>query len=159
MASGSESTRSSQEVVARQKFTYPVGDTYDGEWSNEGRKHGLGHLTLVNGTRYMGQFQNGFCHGHGVSRFPDGSVYEGEFQNGKYSGFGVFTRNDGMRYEGKFNNGGADGEGLITFPDGTNGRPRQEGHFIGNELVERKRVIESVKKAQHAAKIARGINI
>lgn len=152
-------SETSSKVVARQKFTYPVGDTYDGEWNNEGRKHGVGHLTLADGTRYVGQFQNGFCHGHGVSRFPDGSVFEGEFENGKYSGFGVFTRSDGMRFEGKFYNGRVDGEGLITFPDGTHGRPRQEGHFTGTELLARKRANDTVKRAQQAAKIAQSINI
>lgn len=150
---------SSSQVVARHRFTYPIGDTYDGEWGSEGRKHGVGHLTLVDGTKYMGQFQNGFCHGHGVARFPDGSVFEGEFENGKYSGFGTFTRSDRMRFEGKFQNGRVDGPGLITFPDGTHGRPRQEGYFMGTELMERKRVNDTVMKAQQAAKIARSITI
>lgn len=150
---------SSSQAVARHKFTYPIGDVYDGEWNNDGRKNGIGHLSLVDGTKYTGQFQNGFCHGHGVARFPDGSVYEGEFENGKYGGFGAFTRNDGMRYEGRFQNGRVDGEGMITFPDGTHGRPRQEGYFMGTELVERHRANDTVMKAQQAAKIARSIKI
>lgn len=69
---------------------YFVGDIYDGEWNNEGRKYGVGYLMLVDGIRYVGQFQNGFCYGYGVLRFLDGFVFEGEFENGKYSGFGVF---------------------------------------------------------------------
>ena len=149
----------SSQVVGRHKFTYPIGDMYDGEWNNEGRKHGAGHLTLVDGTKYIGQFQNGFCHGHGVARFPDGSAFEGEFENGKYSGFGIFTRSDGMRFEGKFHNGRVDGHGLITFPDGTHGCPKQEGYFMGTELLERKRVTDTITKAQQAAKIARSIKI
>ena len=64
-----------------------------------------------------------------------------------------------MRFEGKFNNGRAVGESMITFPDGINERPCQEGYFIENEIVKRKQVVDTVKKAQHAAKIARGINI
>ena len=147
----------SSQVIARHKFTYPIGDIYDGEWNDAGKKHGVGSLTLVDGTKYMGQFQNGLCHGHGVANFPDGSKFEGEFENGKYSGFGTFTRSDGMRFEGRFQNGRVDGQGLITFPDGTHGRPRQEGYFMGTELVERQRVIDSVTKAQQATKTARSI--
>ena len=150
---------SSSQAVARHKFTYPVGDTYDGEWNNDGKKHGIGKLTLVDGTNYVGQFENGFCHGHGIAKFPDGSVYEGEFFNGKYNGFGSFARSDGMRFEGRFQNGRVDGEGLITFPGGTHGRPRLEGHFMGTELIERRRVDDAVMKGQQAAKIARNINI
>ena len=149
----------SSQAIARHKFRYPIGDTYDGEWNNDGRKHGIGELTLVDGTKYTGQFQSGFCHGHGVAKFPDGSLYEGEFENGKYHGYGVFTRSDGMRFEGRFQSGRVDGEGRITFPDGSHGRPRQEGYFMGTELVERHRVNESVLKAQQALKMARNIAI
>ena len=147
------------QAVTRQKFTYPQGDIYDGEWNNDGRKHGYGILILKDDTQYTGQFMNGFCHGHGILKFSDGNMFEGEFISGKYHGYGIFTRFDGMRFEGRFQNGRVDGPGMITFPDGTHGRPRQEGHFIGTELLERSRASEAVLKAQQAARIARNVKI
>ena len=147
------------QVVTRQKFTYPVGDIYDGEWNSEGRKHGYGVLILTDNTQYTGQFINGFSHGHGILKFPDEASYEGEFVNGRYHGFGIFTRSDGMKFEGRFQNGRVDGPGLVTFSDGTHGRPRQEGHFMGTELLERSRATEAVLKAQQAARIARSVKM
>lgn len=146
---------SSARIVARQQFTYPSGDVYDGEWNNDGRKHGFGTLKMSDGTVYTGKFENGFCSGHGVLRFPNGDVYEGEFASGKYGGYGVFTRCDGMKFEGQFKNGLVEGNGLITFPDGTHGRPRQEGDFFGTELLERCKATEAVLNAQKAQRLAR----
>ena len=149
----------SSKIVARQTFTYPMGDVYDGEWNSDGRKHGFGKLNLSDGTTYSGKFENGFCSGHGVMQFENGDVYEGEFANGKYGGHGVFTRSDGMKYEGQFKNGLVEGLGLITFPDGSHGRPRQEGDFFGTELLERRKATEAILKAQQAQRIARSVKI
>ena len=142
-------------VVARQQFTYPSGDIYDGEWNTDCRKHGFGKINLTDGTVYSGKFENGFCCGHGVLSFPNGDVYEGEFTGGKYGGYGVFTRSDGMKFEGQFKKGLVEGRGLITFADGSHGMPRQEGDFFGTELLERRKVPEAVLKAQQAQRFAR----
>ena len=141
--------------VARQKYTYPEGDVYDGCWNNEGKKHGIGILNLTDGSKYEGKFSDGLFDGHGILTFPDGSKYEGEFSKGKYSGYGIYTRCDGMKYEGKFSDGKVNGPGLITFPDNGHGRPRNEGIFEGTKLLKREKVPEAIEKAQKAGDRAR----
>ncbi|KAK3697019.1 hypothetical protein QZH41_002921 [Actinostola sp. cb2023] len=143
------------------RHTYPIGDIYEGEWNKEGRKHGYGMLVLTDGTKFVGHFINGFCDGPGLLKFPDGTSYAGQFAQGKYNGFGTFTRSDGMKYEGEFANGRVEGLGIITFPDGTNGRPKQEGYFMGTELIDRRNATDTVVKAKHAtgeaADVARNV--
>ena len=46
---------------------------YVGDWNQKGLKHGMGHLSLPDGTRYDGGFQNGLCSGLGIMNFPDGA--------------------------------------------------------------------------------------
>ncbi|EDO43482.1 predicted protein [Nematostella vectensis] len=148
-------------AVAWQRFTYPGGDIYEGEWSEEGRKHGYGMLVMTDGTKFVGKFMLGLCQGPGLLKFPDGSSYAGEFSEGKYNGYGTFTRSDGMKFEGEFKQGSIEGMGLITFPNGTHGTPRQEGEFSGNELLFRTNATEDVNKARasaaEAADIAKNI--
>lgn len=135
-------------------YKYPDGSEYKGDWNNEGQRHGFGILHLNDGTKYIGEFENGLCHGLGVMSFADGSKYEGEFYQGKYCNYGVFTRCDKMKFEGEFRDGKVNGRGLLTFTDGTNGLPRNEGYFEGNKLVKREKCDETIKKAQSAAKKA-----
>ena len=80
-------------------MTYEGGDSYDGEWSGEGKRQGLGVLKLKDGAVYSGQFENGFFHGSGVIKFTDGSSYEGSFELGKFHGYGVYVNQDGMKFE------------------------------------------------------------
>ena len=81
------------------KVVYDDGDVYEGEWSVDGKRHGLGVLSLKNGVKYCGQFQNGFFHGSGVLSFPGGANYEGNFELGKFHGFGVYSNQEGMKFE------------------------------------------------------------
>ena len=62
----------------KDSYTYPEGDTYEGEWSTEGKKHGAGYLKFSDGCSYEGRFQNGLFHGNGVLTFTDGTVYQGK---------------------------------------------------------------------------------
>ncbi|XP_020908280.1 MORN repeat-containing protein 4-like [Exaiptasia diaphana] len=136
------------------RYTYPNGDTYEGEWNKDGRKHGEGMLVLTDGTKFVGHFTDGFCEGIGLLKFPDGTSYAGYFAKGKYHGVGTFSRVDGMKYEGDFANGRVEGLGIITFPDNTNGRPKQEGYFMGTELVNNNNATDSILKAREATKKA-----
>ena len=36
------------------------GEVYEGEWSEEGRRHGKGCLSFADGSKYTGQFSAGF---------------------------------------------------------------------------------------------------
>ena len=118
-------------MAGRHKFKYDDGDEYDGEWNEDGQRHGFGRLTFSDKTSYVGYFKEGLCHGHGVLKLSDGSSYEGEFSEGKYGGYGVFRRKDGMKFEGQFVDGKVNGLGLATFADGTTGRPKNEGKEDG----------------------------
>lgn len=81
------------------QVNYDDGDIYDGEWSEDGKRHGKGTLTLKNGVKYCGQFEKGFFHGSGILSFPDGGQYEGSFVLGKFHGYGVYKDGDGMKFE------------------------------------------------------------
>lgn len=81
------------------RIVYDDGDEYEGEWSVEGKRQGLGVLKLKNGAKYTGHFINGFFHGTGILCFPDMSKYEGNFEFGKFQGYGVYTNQDGMKFE------------------------------------------------------------
>lgn len=86
-------------------FRYPIGSSYVGDWNSEGKRSGIGHLVLADGTRYDGGFNEGYCDGLGVVAFPDGAKYEGEFMRGWFHGCGTFWRADGTKYEGEFRGG------------------------------------------------------
>merc|ERR1712179_349580 len=78
----------------KDSYTYPEGDTYEGEWSKEGKKHGLGVLRFADGCTYEGRFAHGLFHGNGTLTFTDGTTYQGEFRDGLFNGFGVYKRCD-----------------------------------------------------------------
>ena len=44
------------------RIEYGGGEVYDGEWDQEGRRHGRGRLTFPDGSRYEGHFRAGFFH-------------------------------------------------------------------------------------------------
>ncbi|XP_057289573.1 MORN repeat-containing protein 4-like [Hydractinia symbiolongicarpus] len=140
---------------SRQIYTYPEGDVYEGDWSHEGKKHGIGQLKLLDGSVYEGRFQHGLFNGVGTFKFADGSFYQGEFSNGLYNGHGIYVRCDGMMFEGAFRNGRPDGPGLITFADGSHGNPKQEGYFEGTRITKRESAGPALKKARLCAERAK----
>ncbi|XP_071826960.1 MORN repeat-containing protein 4-like isoform X1 [Apostichopus japonicus] len=144
--------------MSRAVFTYQDGEEYRGDWV-EGKKQGLGELTMTDGTKYTGGFENGLFSGVGVLAFPDGSKFEGQFSGGKFEGYGIFKGAHGMTFEGEFKQGKVSGKGLITFPDGQHGLPRREGIFEGTRLVERTRSTDAVERARQAAMNAGTIQV
>ncbi|XP_071443135.1 MORN repeat-containing protein 4 homolog isoform X2 [Hetaerina americana] len=142
-------------VAKMGSYRWDDGSMYVGDWNVRGQKHGMGHLTLPDGTRYDGAFDSGLCGGLGVMRFPDGAKYEGEFMQGWFHGHGVFWRADGMKFEGEFRGGRIWGLGLVTFRDGTHGFPRNEGFFQDCRFVRKRRCPDVVQKAQKVALMAR----
>ena len=75
------------------------GCVYDGQWSEDGKRHGVGVLSFKDGVKYSGEFSNGFFHGYGVLIYHDGTTYEGSLQLGKFHGYGVYRNHEGMKYE------------------------------------------------------------
>jgi hypothetical protein len=65
----------------------------------------LGALSFSNGDTYYGQFnQNGQLHGQGKLFYANGVYYGGEFQNGKAHGRGYFEDKDRKRQIGVWEN-------------------------------------------------------
>ena len=117
-------------VYEKDKEGYFNDNKYEGEIEN-GKPHGNGIWTMVNGATYVGQFVNGFREGFGTFTWsihaPDGGgVYEGEYKNNRRNGKGIRTRSDGSKEDGiwkdnKLWNGTIyekDGTIIIKFEDG-----------------------------------------
>lgn len=81
------------------RVEYSDGDVYEGEWTAQGKREGVGQLKLVNGDSYCGEFINGFFHGLGVLTLANGSKYEGMFEHGRYHGHGIYSLTDKTKYE------------------------------------------------------------
>ena len=61
-------------MTSRGQQKYKDGSLYDGEWNNDGERHGRGRLSYGNNTSYTGQFQHGLHSGSGVMIIPDTSI-------------------------------------------------------------------------------------
>ncbi|TGM07192.1 membrane-binding protein [Leptospira barantonii] len=97
-------------------------------------KYGFGAKEFRDGTRYAGEFYNGFYNGTGTIRNPEGHSYEGAWILGKKHGKGRYLYPDGSSYEGEFVEDIKQGLGLFTWPDNTklsavfvNGEPEGKG--------------------------------
>ena len=70
------------------------GSRYVGEWE-DGKKHGQGTYTSGKGERegdkYVGEFKGGFKNGHGKYIWSNGDEYVGEFKDDKPNGEGTYT--------------------------------------------------------------------
>ncbi len=87
------------------KEVLPDGSKYIGEWQN-GQRNGLGILTNFSGGKYEGEFVNGKCHGQGKRISSHGHVVEGEFLNGHiYNGQGVASPDANNEKQGVWENG------------------------------------------------------
>ena len=83
--------RNGEQITAR----FTNGDIFTGKWEDNGKFCGNGTVTLPNGDRYSGGFQDNKYHGQGVMSYADGSKYTGEFKNGKFNGKGAISFPDG----------------------------------------------------------------
>ena len=55
--------------------------TYEGEVKN-GKAHGVGTFTFLDGSTYEGKVSKNRIHGKGIYTDPQGKVYDGKFRNG-----------------------------------------------------------------------------
>jgi len=133
-------------------FTPEKDYTYEGGTDEEGRFHGLGKLSAMNGDRFEGSFKHGKFHGYGEYTFkrgggsykghfkegqfcgkgrevyPDGSSFEGEFLEGKRhttKSTGRLEYANGTIYVGEWREGKKHGKGMMQYTDGE----KFEGHF------------------------------
>ncbi len=96
---------------------YDDGSVYDGEFTY-GEPNGMGTLTLSNGNKYVGQFQDGLRSGNGKMEYTNGDIFEGEWATDKKHGAGTYTWADGTKYVGNYFEGVMQGEGTITLKNG-----------------------------------------
>jgi hypothetical protein len=73
-------------------------------------------LRYKSGDAYEGALADGKPHGKGKWSRLDGSYYEGDFVHGLPSGHGKLVSERGVAYEGEFLAGRAHGKGHISFP-------------------------------------------
>ena len=104
---------------------YPDGSKYVGNFQ-DGFKHGKGTLTWDgNNGKYVGDFKNGFWHGKGTyavyraDSHLPNLYYDGEWKYGKRHGNGTEEYSDGSKHVGIFINDVAEGDGTFIFPNGS----------------------------------------
>ncbi|XP_034736902.1 ankyrin repeat and MYND domain-containing protein 1 isoform X2 [Etheostoma cragini] len=93
-------------------------DDHGGPQSGEERKKGLGVQEWPDGSRYEGEFVNGFKHGRGRYTWKNGEFYEGSFYKDYRHGDGLYCWPTGHKFTGKFYLNRQEGYGQQLFPDG-----------------------------------------
>ncbi|XP_029355677.1 ankyrin repeat and MYND domain-containing protein 1 isoform X2 [Echeneis naucrates] len=86
--------------------------------SGEGRREGVGVQEWADGSRYEGEFVNGFKHGKGKYTWRNGEYYEGSFYKDYRHGDGVYCWPTGHKFIGKFYLNRKEGYGQQMFPNG-----------------------------------------
>ena len=92
-------------------------NNYFGEVEN-GKRHGFGMISFLNGDLYKGCFRNGAMNGSGTYYWASGGSYEGEFVNGVLQGHGTEMFESRNVYVGEYFNGKKHGRGEMRFKDG-----------------------------------------
>jgi len=90
-----------------EKGTHPI---YKGDVEN-GKPNGLGVITFLDGSKFVGEYKDGEQNGQGTETYPSGSMYVGEWKDGRKHGQGTYTQYgsllypDGRKYVGEYKNG------------------------------------------------------
>ena len=106
------------------------GDKYVGEWQN-GIVHGQGTLTYADGDKYVGGFKDGLFFGQGTITFGldsewAGEKYVGEWKDSERHGQGTHTYANGSKWVGGWGNDKLNGYAISYNGDGS---VSQEGIF------------------------------
>jgi hypothetical protein len=99
------------------KYTYVDGSVYEGEWEVD-KKHGTGKFIFASGDVYEGEYKDGKQHGQGKYTYANANVYEGEYKDGKQHGNGKYTYANGNVYEGEWEVDKKHGTGKFIFASG-----------------------------------------
>lgn len=80
------------------------GDVYNyqGEYNANNQYHGKGQATMMDGSYYDGDWENGLRHGFGTETKRNGDVYKGEWSQGMKHGKGQLQRKMGETITGTF---------------------------------------------------------
>ncbi|KAL3047085.1 hypothetical protein OYC64_021333 [Pagothenia borchgrevinki] len=117
---------------------WPDGSRYEGEFVN-GFKHGNGKYTWRNGEFYEGSFYKDYRHGDGVYCWPTGHRFTGKFYLNRKEGYGQQQFPDGASFQGLYHADQRFGPGVVTYPDGR----KDVGLWLGERLL---RLCTSVKE-------------
>ncbi|CAE7919205.1 Rsph1 [Symbiodinium sp. KB8] len=121
---------------------------YEGDYT-EGKREGVGKISLPNGDKYHGQWRADKFHGEGTYFYANGDIYSGMWAEGKKSGEGAFVFakdrsqlvgqwednaitagqwlwKDGTSWHGSFKNNKPIGRGVFYFPNGN----QQTGSYV-----------------------------
>ena len=97
---------------------------------------GFGTYEHTNGSRYVGDFKDGYFHGKGKSFSGNGRMdFEGDWEDGLPNGKGIMIKENGETFEGDFVNGKPHGK--TTFTVDPNDDYKYEGDYV-NHMFEGK---------------------
>jgi hypothetical protein len=85
------------------KYKFIDGSEYLGDF-NDDHQEGKGTYKFSSGAVYVGQWKNGEFHGHGTYLYPSGDIYDGEYCNGKIYGDGIYQYKNGEKLQNVFSN-------------------------------------------------------
>ncbi len=86
-------------ALVQAKENKPI-NTYEGERSKDGKRHGKGQFKWENGVVYVGEWKDDKMDGDGIMMYPDGTVCEGTWKDNKQNGKGKIKWPSGDFYEG-----------------------------------------------------------
>ncbi|XP_030583500.1 ankyrin repeat and MYND domain-containing protein 1 isoform X2 [Archocentrus centrarchus] len=96
---------------------WPDGSRYEGEFVN-GFKHGKGRYSWANGEYYEGSFYKDYRHGDGLYCWPTGHKFSGKFYLNRKEGYGQQVFPDGATFQGLYHADQRFGPGVLKHPDG-----------------------------------------
>ncbi|MBQ6084516.1 MAG: hypothetical protein IJK92_09240 [Bacteroidales bacterium] len=103
----------------------------------DGKPSSYGEMYYLNGSRYVGYWENGYWSGEGYYVSPSDSI-NGEWFAGKLNGHAFVSTQD-FSYDGDWISNAPDGFGIVVFPDSTyydgaweNGRRNGYGGLVAS---------------------------
>ncbi|XP_026201601.1 ankyrin repeat and MYND domain-containing protein 1 isoform X1 [Anabas testudineus] len=106
------------------------GSRYEGEFVN-GFKHGTGRYTWRNGEYYEGSFYKDYRHGNGIYCWPTGHRFTGKFYLNRKEGYGQQLFPDGTIFQGLYHADQRFGPGVVTYPGGC----QDVGLWLGERMI------------------------
>lgn len=77
-------------TIFREGIVLDNGAEYEGEWNEDGERHGRGMQLWVDGSLYEGYWKYDKAHGRGRLIHADGDVYIGDWKDDKAHGYGCY---------------------------------------------------------------------
>lgn len=130
------------------------GDTYNGEYDEDGLMSGAGKLQYANGDHYCGDFLQGLMHGSGKMTYHNNARYTGEFKYDLLDGDGEYQYPDGSVYQGAFKEGLQHGLGCMSNPNDVSQLFGywEDGEYSGLDKPEALKALERIDQKPSADK-------